>query len=84
MKIVIYSKPDCSWCDKAKALLKQYSFDYSEKTLNVDYTKDDLRELVGPDKRLTVPQIILDNKLIGGYEDLLQHFENHNIFGVQE
>ena len=82
--IVIYSKPDCPWCDKAKTLLKNYKFAYNEKVLNVDYSKEDLRVLIGPEKKLTVPQIFIDDKLIGGYENLVKYFEDHFIFGMQE
>ena len=82
--IIVYSRPDCPWCDKAKDLLKTYKFPYQEKMLDVDYSKDDLRLLVGPEKKLTVPQIMIDNTLIGGYNDLLEYFEDHNIFGIQQ
>ena len=44
----------------------------------VNYSKN----LVG--KKVTVPQIIINGKLIGGYEDLLEYFEQHSIFGMQQ
>lgn len=83
VEIVIYSRDSCPWCDRAKALLSQYKFPYSEKILNRDYVKEDLQSVLGPNKKLTVPQIVIDDKLIGGYEDLLEYFENHFIFGTQ-
>lgn len=83
--ITIYSKNNCPWCVKAKALLTEKQLIYKELNIdNGDYTKDDLRNLVGPDKALTVPQILFHGKLVGGYEDLLTYMEDHNIFGVQE
>lgn len=75
MNIVIYSRLDCPWCDKAKALLQHKNMEYTEKVLDVDYTRDDLRLLVGLEKRLTVPQIMIDNYLVGGYENLVTHME---------
>lgn len=81
--IVVYSKDDCPWCVKAKDLLTKYNFKYVEKKYGVDFTREDLYNLVGPDKKLTVPQVIINGELVGGYEDLAHHFERHNIFGVQ-
>lgn len=83
MNVIIYSKHGCPWCDRAKALLSQYKFSYSEKILNQDYIKEDLQLILGPEKKLTVPQIVIDDKLVGGYGDLLEYFENHFIFGTQ-
>jgi glutaredoxin len=64
----IYSKPGCSYCDKAKALLDMKKLPYIVLTLNVDYSIQDLQLLV-PNVR-TVPQIFKDNRLIGGFDDL--------------
>lgn len=83
MNVVIYSKDDCPWCDKAKGLLTQYNFQYKELKYGIDYSKDDLSILMPADKKIAVPQIIIDNILIGGYSDLLSYFEQHNIFGLQ-
>lgn len=58
----------------AKVFLKERNMDFSEKVLNVDYTRDDLRMLIGENKRLTVPQIFINNMLIGGFEALTAHF----------
>jgi glutaredoxin len=33
---------------------------------------------------LTVPQIFVYNKRIGGYEDFLEYCENHGIIGTTE
>lgn len=83
MIVTIYSKDDCPWCDKAKALLNQYNFQYKELKYGVDFTKDDLYNLVGAEKKLTVPQVVMNGNLIGGYEDLIMYFESCNVFGIQ-
>ena len=64
---------------------------YSEKTdtewlLQIPVpglTKDDLVKLLGRELNVTVPQIVADNKLIGGYDDLIQYMEDHGITGPQ-
>jgi glutaredoxin len=77
MKIIIYSKPNCPWCVKAKELMNRFSISYEEKILDVDYSRDDLRELVGEHLPLTVPQIFINDRRIGGYEDFADWCDEH-------
>lgn len=83
MNIVIYSKPNCPWCVKAKELMNKLGLKYDEKILDVDYTRDELRELVNGSAPvsmtppLTVPQIFVYNKRVGGYEDFVEYCDNH-------
>jgi len=84
MSVLIYSKDDCPWCDKAKALLTKNNYSYQELILNKDFTREDLKRIIGEDKKLTVPQILVDNKLVGGYESLLEYFEDHFVLGTQQ
>lgn len=83
MDIVIYSKPNCPWCVKAKELMKKLNLKYQEKVLDVDYTRDELRELVNGSAPvsmtppLTVPQIFVDSHRVGGYEDFADWCDNH-------
>lgn len=82
--IKIYTKPNCPWCVKAKELLNNLGVKYSELKLNENYTKEELRKLVPENLPLTVPQVFVYNKRIGGYEDLKEYAENHNMMGLQE
>jgi glutaredoxin len=68
MKATVWSKYNCPFCDQAKALLKQKGIVYEEKKIGDGFTKEDLLESV-PNAR-TVPQIFLDDKLIGGFTEL--------------
>jgi glutaredoxin len=74
MKAIVWSKYNCPYCEQAKALLKQKGIVYEEKKIGDGYTKEDLLEAV-PTAR-TVPQIFLDEKLIGGYTDLVAYVQN--------
>ena len=60
MSIVVYSKPQCSYCDKAKALLTRLGHDYTEKVVMVDMTLENLYEVLGKQVR-TIPQIVIDD-----------------------
>ena len=72
MKAVVWSKYNCPYCDQAKALLKMKGIPFEEKKIGDGYTKEDLLEAV-PTAR-TVPQIFLDEELIGGYTELKNKF----------
>ena len=73
MKAVIWSKYHCPFCDQAKALLGQREIPFEEKKIGDGYTKEELLEAV-PNAR-TVPQIFLDDRLIGGFTELKKYFE---------
>jgi glutaredoxin len=71
---VIWSKDMCPYCDRAKALLTQKGIQYEERKVGGGWSKQQLLESV-PNAR-TVPQIFLDGKLIGGFDQLKAHFDN--------
>lgn len=68
VKITLYTKGYCSYCKRAKALLKSkgLSFEDIEITDNPRLTG----EMVERSGRVTVPQIFIGNKHIGGASDL--------------
>ena len=68
MKVVIWSKNGCTYCEKAKALLKAKDIAFEERNINTGWTKEQLLEAV-PNAR-TVPQIFINDELVGGFEDL--------------
>jgi glutaredoxin len=76
MKAVVWSKYQCPYCDQAKALLKQKGIVFEEKKIGDGYTKEDLLEAI-PTAR-TVPQIFLDDELVGGFQELKKRLENAN------
>ena len=80
----VFSKPACVYCDKAKALLSKLNIPYEEYKLSTsmsgsdsEYTVtiDQMFEMIGKQVR-SMPQIMKDDKLIGGYTDLSEHFIN--------
>ena len=75
MKAVIWSKYHCPCCDQAKALLKSKNIEFEERKIGDGYTKEELLEAV-PNAR-TVPQIFLNEKLIGGFNELQIYIQNN-------
>ncbi len=68
--IEIYSKSWCPYCNKAKALFKSKDLSYTE----IDTTHNEAleHEMVERSQRQTVPQIFIDGRSVGGYDDLAQ------------
>ena len=68
MKIVIYTTSYCPFCDAAKNLLKSLNIEFDE----VDLT-DNLEERLEISTKYnwrTFPLILINNKLIGGFDEL--------------
>ena len=68
MKAIVWSKPACPFCVKAKNLLNSKGIEYEEKNIAEGYQIQDLLEMV-PNAR-TMPQIWLGEEHIGGYYEL--------------
>ena len=68
-KIEIYTKDVCPYCTLAKNLLKSKGQVWEEINLseNPERTEEMLKRCNG---RMTVPEILIDDRLIGGYDDL--------------
>lgn len=79
MNIKIFYKENCSYCVRAKMLLKSKGLQYEQylvdttSQLDIDRVKKEL----GIDNFKTVPQISIDGKHIGGYNELKEFFEKN-------
>ena len=74
MKAIVWSKNHCPYCDQAKNLLTLKGIEYEERNINDGWDKEDLLAAV-PNAR-TVPQIFLDEELVGGFTELKKRFDN--------
>ena len=72
-RAVVWSKDGCSHCVQAKALLESNGIEFEERNVSKDWTKDQLLAAV-PNAR-TLPQIFLDDKLVGGFTELRKHLQ---------
>ena len=69
MNVKIYSTSQCSYCANTKRFLEEKGIEYEE--INIESEGMNRKELEKITGGRTVPQIVIDNKSIGGYEDLL-------------
>ena len=73
MEITIYSKNNCVFCNKAKHLVKTLGLTYTEKKMEEFDSPQAMLEDIGKQVR-TMPQIKIDGKLVGGYNQLVEYF----------
>lgn len=67
--IVIYSTTYCPYCQRAKDLLKRKGQTYREIDVTDDEKlRNDMVEKAGGKR--TVPQIFIDGRHVGGFDDL--------------
>jgi glutaredoxin 3 len=75
MQIIVYSTNTCLICDKTKDLLDKWDLEYEFK--KVDEDRDALVQMAKiTNGARSVPQIVIDNKWIGGFSELTElHME---------
>lgn len=76
MQAIVWSKNNCPYCDQAKSLLKMRGVQFEERKIGEGYSKEDLLEAV-PTAR-SVPQIFLNDTLVGGFTELREYFNASN------
>lgn len=69
-KVVIYSTTICPYCVRAKMLLQKKGVEYEE--LNIQGSRELMKEMLERSQRRTVPQIFIDDYHVGGYDDMAE------------
>ena len=69
-KVEIYTKSNCSYCEMAKKYFDSQNIEYSLHDVENVETFNELLNR-NPSAR-TMPQIFINDQLIGGYTDLIE------------
>jgi len=69
-KIEVYSTAVCPYCVAAKNLLKSKGLEWTEVRVDTDPAQRDAM-LTRSGGRRTVPQIFINDRHVGGYDDLV-------------
>jgi glutaredoxin 3 len=64
----MYSKSWCSYCQRARSLLRAKGMQYEE--IDIEEQPDRRAEMIERSGRSTVPQIFIDDRHVGGSDDL--------------
>jgi len=69
-KVVIYTTTSCPYCTRAKAFLRSKNVDFEE----IDVSRDERlqEEIIRLSGRRTVPQIFINGKSVGGFDNIKQ------------
>ena len=67
MNVKIYSTPECPWCKKAKAFLKENKIEY----VDIDVSKDEIKakEMMDKSGQMGTPVLDIDGKIIVGFDE---------------
>jgi glutaredoxin len=72
--IIIFGKPACPSCTKAKQLCEMRNYDYEYKELGKDFEREYILDEF-PGAR-TFPQIVVNGQKVGGYEQFTKYIED--------
>ena len=70
-KVIVYSMLNCPFCVKAKNVLTQRGVPYTVEMID-DWADDKWEAFEKKSGMKTVPQIYVDDKLLGGYTQLAE------------
>ena len=74
MTAVVWSKDQCGYCVMAKNLLRNKGVEFEERNISQgSWTREQLLAAV-PHAR-TLPQVFINDQLIGGYDQLKKHLD---------
>jgi glutaredoxin len=77
MKFTVYSKEGCPYCTKIQQVLELASLPYVTYKLNIDFTRNEFYSEFGEGS--TFPQVVVDDKRIGGCTDTIQYLKEQNL-----
>ena len=77
MNFAVYSKEDCPYCFKVKQVLELTGSNFVVYNLGEDFTKEEFYSEFGEGS--TFPQVICDDKKIGGSVDTIKFLKEQQI-----
>jgi glutaredoxin len=77
MEFTVYSKYGCPYCDKIKFVLSQLSVNLTKYELDEHFNRQEFYEKFGVGA--TFPQVVFDNKNIGGCSDTIKYLQEQNM-----
>jgi glutaredoxin 3 len=69
-RVMVYTTEPCGFCRQAKALLTSRGVDYEE--VNLAKSPEGRADLVNRTGQMTFPQVLVGERAIGGFRELLE------------
>lgn len=76
MKIDIYGRANCGFCERAKTLLTNRRLPFNYYQLDEHFNREFIRKNFPT--MFTFPVILIDGRLVGGYTDLVEEAAEPN------
>lgn len=77
MKIMLYTRPNCSLCEKTKQFLESKGLHYFNMNIDLEGRRQYIKENFPSLKEL--PVVLINDKVIGGHQHLVDYLENERI-----
>ena len=77
MNFTVYSKDGCPYCTRINQILDLFQFKYQEYKLDEHFDRFAFYEEFGGGS--TFPQVLLNNKKLGGCTDTVKYLKEHNL-----
>jgi glutaredoxin-related protein len=77
MKFTVYSKDGCPYCTKVQQVLETTELQHVVYKLGKDFTREEFYAEFG--QRSTFPQVICDDKKLGGCIDTVKYLKENNL-----
>lgn len=77
MKFTVYSKDGCPYCSKIEQLLQAAELQHVVYKLGRDFNREEFYAEFGAGS--TFPQVIMDDKHLGGCTDTARYLKENNI-----
>jgi glutaredoxin 3 len=69
-RVIVYTTEPCGFCRQAKTLLTNRGVDYDE--VNLAKSPEGRADLVNRTGQMTFPQVLVGERAIGGFRELLE------------
>jgi glutaredoxin 3 len=79
-KVTVYTTDPCGFCRQAKSLLTSRGVDFEE--INLAKDPDGRARLVQHTGQMTFPQIIIGDRVIGGFRELLEAERDGTLYEI--
>lgn len=77
MKFTVYSKDGCPYCTKIQQVLELSNLQHVVYKLGTNFNKEEFYAEFGQGS--TFPQVVLDNKHLGGCTDTVKYLQENNL-----
>lgn len=77
MKIAIYSKENCPYCEKIKQVFNLINLSFVEYKLDEHFTRENFIAEFGEGS--TFPRVLIEDKLIGGCTETISYLKENNL-----